>query len=179
MEQLKFTPFPTIATERLILRRATIEDKKEIFILKSDDEVLKYLDNLKHNSIDETENFIRKIDDGITNNEWINWAITLKNSTKVIGTICLWNISKEHSAAELGYELLPPFQGKGIMQESLNAVIEYAFKNIKFNSLSAYTNKYNLKSINLLERNGFIDKTYKNNNSLDDNKIYRLINLNT
>ena len=44
MLELNFTPFPVLSTERLQLREITADDANEIFFLRSDKEVLKYLD---------------------------------------------------------------------------------------------------------------------------------------
>jgi ribosomal-protein-alanine N-acetyltransferase len=163
---LSFSPFPIIPTKRLHLRKIKSEDKNEIFYLKSNEEVLYYLDNPKHDNIEETEKYIDKINNGIIQNDWIQWGITLSGSEKVIGTICLWNISKESKTAEVGYDLMTEYQGKGIMQEALTAVVKYAFKIIKFNSLTAFTHKNNEKSINLLERNKFVFEREEGNNKL-------------
>jgi [ribosomal protein S5]-alanine N-acetyltransferase len=48
-----FTPFPILTTERLTLRQPVINDENEIFILRSDGEINKYLGRQKSNTIDE------------------------------------------------------------------------------------------------------------------------------
>ncbi|MFS1511589.1 GNAT family N-acetyltransferase [Chengkuizengella sp. SCS-71B] len=156
MININFTPFPDLSTERLELRQLDITDKYEIFALRSDEKVLEFQEREKLKSIDEASNFISKIKKGISNNEWVFWAITQKVDSKLVGGICLWNISKEFSRADIGFELFPNYQGKGIMQEAITAVIEYGFKNMKLNSIVAFTHMNNSKSITLLKRNNFI-----------------------
>ena len=119
MLYLNFTPFPRLTTQRLLLRKLTIKDAKEIMILRSDEQVNKFLDRPKSGNITDAEKFIEKINNGIDNNQSIYWVITLTNSDALIGTICLWNISSESDNAEIGYELHPDFQGKGLMQEAI------------------------------------------------------------
>lgn len=169
--RLKFTPFPIIPTDRLKLRKLKQEDKNEIYYLKSNDEILKYLDNKKHETFEETEKYINKINGGITRNEAIVWGITLSGSDKVVGTICLWNIAIENKTGEVGYDLMPEYQGKGIMDEALGAILKYAFNFIKFKTIKAYTHKDNLSSINLLERNKFTSECEEGNY-----KIFKLDN---
>jgi ribosomal-protein-alanine N-acetyltransferase len=41
---LNFTPFPVLETNRLLLRQVTLQDAPEIFFLRSNPDVLKYLD---------------------------------------------------------------------------------------------------------------------------------------
>jgi ribosomal-protein-alanine N-acetyltransferase len=114
-----FTPFPVLKTARLTLRQLGSSDDKEIFALRSNDNVNKYLDRKRSKSIDDAKNFIQTINENIQRSDSIYWAITLNGTDKLIGTICLFDFSEDHSKAEIGFELLPHFQGKGIMQEAL------------------------------------------------------------
>lgn len=154
--QLKFMPFPVISTKRLMLRKLKSEDKNEIFSIKSNEKVLEYLENKKYERIEEAEEYIKRINDGIADNKSIMWGIALKdNERMIIGTICLWNFNIEDKSAEVGYELMPEFHSKGIMDEALKSVVKYVFNFAKFKTLTAYTHKENLKSISLLKRNDF------------------------
>src|SRR5574338_168573 len=135
MKPFNFNPFPGLQTERLFLRRLAAEDEKEIFLLRSDEQVSKFLTRPLCKTIDEARIFIQKINTNIKNNESLYWAISLKNNLSLIGTICLWNISWEHERAEVGFELLPAFQKKGYMQEALTAVLDFAFNTITFHSI--------------------------------------------
>jgi RimJ/RimL family protein N-acetyltransferase len=155
MLNLNFTAFPKLVTERLILRQLEAEDANEIFALRSSDEVNRFLDRPKAITIEEAKQFIYKINDGINKNEWVYWAITLKNETKLIGTICYWNISKENDRAEVGYELHPRYQGKGIMQEALLKVIDFGFEQMRLKTITAVPSDDNIKSRKLLEKNNF------------------------
>ncbi|MDB5247728.1 MAG: family N-acetyltransferase [Segetibacter sp.] len=105
------------------------------------------------------------------NNESIIWAITQKGDTKLIGMICFWNIIKEHYRAEIGYSLLYDFQGKGIMQEAMSAIIKYGFEKMNLHSIEANVNPANESSIKLLERNDFIKEAYFKENYFYDGKF--------
>src|SRR3954453_11838564 len=120
-----FTPFPVLKTRRLTLRQLRSSDDKEIFALRSNDNVNKYLNRKPSKSIDDAKNFIRTINENIQRNDSIYWAITLNGTDKLIGTICLFDFSEDHSKVEIGYELLPDFQGRGIMQEAMLKVIHF------------------------------------------------------
>jgi ribosomal-protein-alanine N-acetyltransferase len=178
--QLQYpSQFPTLATQRLILRMLRMDDAPEIFKLRSDDRVNQYLDRPKALSIDEAIEFINKIENGIKNKEWFYWAISLKNDHKLTGTICLWNIDKENSRIEVGYELHPDFQGKGLMQEAFFKIIYYGLNTLEFKTVAAYLNPTNERSIRLLEKNNFRrdtaleDEYYKNEPSAKE-VIYSL-----
>src|SRR5947209_16438298 len=151
-----FTPFPVLKTERLTLRQLISSDDKEIFALRSDDSVNKYLDRKPSKSIDDAKNFIQAITENIQRNDSIYWAITLNGTDKLIGTICLFDFSNDNLKAEIGYELLPGFQGKGIMQEAISKVIDFGMQDIGLHSIEAYTHSANESSKRLLQKLKFI-----------------------
>jgi len=179
MLHINFTPFPSITTQRLTLRRLNIKDAKEIMMLRSDERVNEFIDRPKSIDLNEAKNFMEKIDKGINNNEWIYWAITLKDNDTLIGTICLWNISVENDMAELGYELQPDFQGKGLMQEAVTKIIEYGFNKMRLKVITAFTHPNNNRSTSLLLKHNFLlDKNYKYVEGEDAGElsVYYLIN---
>lgn len=150
-----FTPFPVLATERLTLRQVAISDDQEIFTLRSDSEINKYLDRQISSSSDDARNFINKVNENIDKNDSLYWAITLVDKNVLIGTICLFSFSDEGDKCEIGYELLPNFQGQGIMLEAIRKVIDYAFSTIKVKEIEACCHRDNQGSIRLLQKCSF------------------------
>lgn len=180
MLTLNFECFPIIQTERLLLRQVEISDAKEIFILRSDERIIKYLDRPPAKSVEDALIFIEKTRELELSKNGINWAITLKEDPTLIGTICYWNILKEHYRAEIGYSLLPHYQGTGIMQEALSAVLIFGFEKMKLHSIEANVNPENKPSIKLLERNKFrkeahFKENYYYNGKFLDTVIYSLL----
>ncbi len=147
-----FTPFPILTTERLTLRQPGINDEQEIFTLRSDSEINKYLDRQIANTIEDARNFINKVNENINKNVSLYWAITFGDRNTFVGTICLYGFSDENDNCEIGYELLTNFQGQGIMKEAIEKVINYAFNNIKVQKIEAFLHRDNQSSINLLEK---------------------------
>ena len=150
-----FTPFPILTTERLILRQLLITDEQEIFILRSDSEINKYLDRKVSNTIADARNFIHNINEHINNNDSLYWAITLNGGNILIGTICLFGFSDENNKCEIGYELLMNYQGQGIMKEAAIKVIDYAFNTIKVQKIESFIHRDNNNSIKLMEKLSF------------------------
>lgn len=161
-----FTPFPVLKTERLTLRQLISSDDKDIFALRSDGNVNKYLNRKPSKSIEDAKIFIQNINENIQRNNSIYWAITLNGNDKLIGTICLFDFSNDNLKAEIGYELLPGFQGKGIMQEATSKVIDFAIQHIGINSIEAYTHFENQSSTRLLEKFNFKKYSVDGNNLL-------------
>lgn len=165
MLNLPFKNFPELTTERLILRELAPADSAEIHKLRSNPDVNKYLDRTPSNNIKEAEAFIDKIAETVKNNQGIYWVITMKGDNKLIGTICFWNFDMENNIVEMGYELLPEFQGKGIMTEAIKRVIDFGFQDMGAKAIAAVPSVDNIRSIVLLEKSNFkIDNAERGNN---------------
>jgi ribosomal-protein-alanine N-acetyltransferase len=161
MLQPNFHPFPQIETDRLLLRKLKNEDADEIFELRSDENVMKYIGKDPITSINEAIEFIQLVNNSLITNFGISWAITLKeNPKKLIGTIGHWRLIKEHYRSEVGYMLSPQFWKKGIMKEALIKVIDYGFNEMKLHSIEAHINPENIASAAILETTGFIREAY-------------------
>jgi ribosomal-protein-alanine N-acetyltransferase len=156
MADINFTPFPVLTTERLTLRQLSIDDKQNIFALRSDTQVNKYLDREPSKTIDDAIHFIKKINDNIENNNSIYWVISLTSTKTFVGTICLFDFSNEKESCEIGYELMTKFQGQGLMKEATQVVIDYVFQILKFKKILAFTHYENLNSTNLLLKLNFV-----------------------
>jgi ribosomal-protein-alanine N-acetyltransferase len=161
MLELNFSPFPEIKTERLLMRRIRDTDAPEIFFLRSDETVMKYIDREKPKSTEEAVEFIQKVNENIDKNEAIMWGIALlDNPDTLIGNIGYWRMLNQHYRSEIGYMLHPHFWGNGIMKEALLAAIDYGFNNMKLHSIEAHINPDNTASGMLLEKTGFIREAY-------------------
>jgi ribosomal-protein-alanine N-acetyltransferase len=155
MLSLSFSPFPNLKSRRLFLRQLRDEDENEIFFLRSNEHVNRYVDRPKPNSLQDARDHINKLNNGIANNELIFWGITLLDTAPIIGTICLWNISKETYTAEVGFDLKPAYEGKGIMSEAFSEICAYAFETLKIKKLVGWAHYNNSRSISLLNKFGF------------------------
>ncbi len=143
----------SLSTNNFLLRQLTLDDANEILFLRSDERVLEFIDIEKAETLEDAKRFIEKInreDDG-----WAFWGITEKTNSKVIGTICLWNISLEESKADIGFVLHPDYWGKGVMREVVPAVINLGFQKMKLKCIFGEAMPTNLKSIKLMEKIGF------------------------
>ena len=60
MLTINFTPFPNLATNRLLLRKLTPEDDRDIYYLRSDESVNYYLNRDKAESLNDAKAFIEK-----------------------------------------------------------------------------------------------------------------------
>ena len=178
MLALNFTPFPELKTQRLLLRRLEKTDANEMFFLRSNENVLRYLGKEPSKTIAEAEEFISKINKAVDENESILWGITfLSDPSVVIGTICLWNFQKENYRCEIGYLLHPDHWRKGIMKEAIKAVVDYGFQVLGLHSIEAMLSPENIASSSVLESTGFVKEghlkeSFYFNGKFTDTAIY-------
>lgn len=150
-----FTPFPVLTTDRLVLRRVTRNDDKEIFFQRSDKGMNKYVHNPLAQTIDDAWVWMEKIDTIIDTNEGISWGVTLKGDDTLVGGFCYWNWEKEQEKAEIGFSIYPQHQNKGLMQEILQTALKFGFEYMGLKTIEAYTHPENATSIKVLEKSGF------------------------
>jgi [ribosomal protein S5]-alanine N-acetyltransferase len=159
MQQPNYHPFPTLSSNRLDFRALKMSDNNEIFRLRSDEIVLKYLEMPKAKNRKDAEDFITMIADNIAQNKSIMWGTCFKNSDTIIGTICLWNCDIPTESAELGYVLLPEFYGQGLMTEATEIVLNFAFKTLGFREIDGILHQKNIACLTILKKFGFVQDT--------------------
>ncbi len=175
MKNLPLSDFPTIITERLVIRQPTLSDIQEIFLLRSNSAVNKYLNRKPDDTPEETLNFLKKVNENFESKAGIYWSIMQKLDDKVLGTICLFDFSDQHKKCEVGYELLPNYQRNGIMTEALRAVTKFVFETLNYDTIEAFTHKKNRRSIDLLLKLNFkeTDGIELNNAKIKMYHLYR------
>ena len=168
-----------IETERLILRKFEANDADNIFNnYASKDTVTKYLSWKSHKTIDDTKSFL----DGFVipsyeNEDTYRWAIVLKETNEVVGSIDVVRMDKQFKKVELGWVLDDTKWGKGYMPEAAKEVLKYLIEE-GFKRIQAYHNIENEKSGRVMQKigmqfEGVLKKfTTNNNGDLIDVKMY-------
>ena len=160
INNIPFENFPTLETERLLLRKFRLNDASAILSIRSDEQVMKYMDTEWHKNIPNSENFIAKNLESYEKKEGIFWAIVAKENKEFLGDFAFWKIDKKNSRAEIGYTLKPKFWRKGYMKEAIIAIIGFGFNNLQLHSLEANVNPKNNNSSELLKNIGFRKEAY-------------------
>lgn len=181
MLELNFDPFPTLETERLVLRRTVLDDATDYFALRSNPEAMKYICKPLQTSIEETKDLIYKINEMIAFNDGISWAVCLKNNHKMIGSVSFHKIDKDNYRAELGYMLHPDYWRMGIMSEAVETVVNYGFQKFKFHSIEAHIDPANVGSEKILQKFNFLKEAYFKENyfyngQFLDTAVFSLLN---
>ncbi|MBS4043163.1 MAG: GNAT family N-acetyltransferase [Chitinophagaceae bacterium] len=166
-----FSYFPELITERLYLRRIVKEDVADLFVIRSNESAMKYIDRPIATSYDDALNLIKVIDEVYEKKDGVTWAICLKEDHKLIGTIGFWKMDKPNFRAEIGYILNPTFHRKGIMLESLKSVIHFGFNQLNLHSIEANINPVNEASRQILLKLGFVQEAYFRENYFSNGKF--------
>ncbi len=95
--------FPTLETERLVLREISKDDAEGIFACFSNENVTRYYgqDNLEN--IEQAEAFVYFFANSYKEKRGIRWGIEIKGTQGIIGTIGFNAWSPKHKRAEIGY----------------------------------------------------------------------------
>ena len=109
----------TLETERLILRKFTIEDANGMFKnWATDPETNKFLSWSLHENIDETKKIISKWISDYEKGSY-NWIVEIKSTHEVIGNIAEEGKNIKHKTITLGYCYGSKYWNKGYASEYL------------------------------------------------------------
>ncbi|STO06926.1 GNAT family N-acetyltransferase [Exiguobacterium aurantiacum] len=145
-----------LETERLRLRAFHLDDAEAMYPYAKDDRVGPNAGWAPHRSIEETRAVIRmfQADQDV-------WAITLKETDEVIGTIGLHdrrpdpNIQHE-AQREIGYVLNPTYWGQGYIPEAVRAMLRHGFEDLGLERIWCGHFDFNDQSRRVVEKCGFV-----------------------
>ena len=167
--------FPSLSTDRLVLREIFQEDSEDIYSYFSDEQVTKHYGMHTFTSLQEAEKLIDTFSSNFTQKRGIRWGIERKDQKGLIGTIGFNLWSPAHKRAEIGYEIHPDFWRTGYTSEALAAIVNYGFNELALTRIGAVVFIENNASNQLLLKSGFEKEgilrkyIYQNNIAYDVN----------
>jgi len=84
------------------------------------------------------------------------WTVISKDENKMVGALCFVGEPNEEGEVEIGYGTYEEFRKRGFMTEAVGGMIKWAEKQPNIRSIIASTEKSNIDSFSVLERNNFI-----------------------
>lgn len=180
MPTFNFPKFPTLTTDRLLLDVLSINDAQDLYEIRTNSDVLEFMDSAPHADLEESKIFIQASIGQYAAGTGISWAIKMKGEEDVIGYFSYWRMDHKNQRGEIGYALKPSHWGKGIMTEVFNAVIPFGFHQLGLHSIEANINEANARSQAVLEKIGFqkeahFRENYFFNGKFIDSIIYSLL----
>lgn len=143
----------SLTTERLALRRFTIDDLDWLAALYSDVEVTRYLGGSKDRDSVDVMLRVRILEYYEQNPGLGMWVTQERSSGERVGFHLLTNIQGE-SIIQVGFGLVRSAWGKGFGTEMASAVLRYGFVDMALPRIAAIANLENLASQHVLLKIG-------------------------
>lgn len=149
--------FPTIKTERLLLRQFVDGDLKNVYRGLSDPEIIKYY-GVSYKTLEETKAQLDFFSDLERNETGIWWAVCSLDDKIFYGAGGLNNLNKEHQKAEIGFWLISEFWGMGIMKEAMPLICNYGFEQLSLHRIEGFVESENKNCKNAMAKLDFINE---------------------
>jgi ribosomal-protein-alanine N-acetyltransferase len=171
---------PTLETERLILRKMTLDDAEAIFEYASDPEVSRYVIWETHRSIEDSRAFLELVVQKYESGDEPDWGIVYKGDRRLVGACGIVSWEPDHARAEVGYALSRDYWGRGLMAEAVGAMIRFGFEKMGLNRLEARCIVENTASAKVMEKAGMTyEGTLRQRESIKgayrDIKVYSIL----
>lgn len=153
----------TLETQRLILRRFTMDDAQQMFNNYCNDElVCRYVTWNTHGNIETTKEYLKSFIHRYSEPAFYHWAVVLKENGEVIGAIDAVKVDADLGFAEMGWVIGRYYQNRGIMTETAKTVFDYMFRQ-GFETLHAKFHAENTASGKVMSKIGMIFAGYEKN----------------
>jgi ribosomal-protein-alanine N-acetyltransferase len=171
MSVFELTAFPTLTTERLILRETVVADADDIFAFRGDREVQQY--NVRPmRDVAEATSLVHTMRAWYATHQAIQWGITVRGENRVVGLCGLHDWMRRHRRAAIGYDLVRELWGQSVAYEAMRAVVQFGFERMNLNRIEAITIAENARSIRLLHRLGFQQEGIRRDYSLEEDGAF-------
>lgn len=147
------TPFPTLHTKRLLLRRLQVEDLDALVQYADNRKIADEVRSIPHPYTEPDAVFrIRYVLDGFKSGLRYVFAIILRERAELIGEISLHLDSK--AVAQMGYWMGEPFWNRGFATEAVEAILGFGFGPLGLRKIYATCREANAASQAVLRKNG-------------------------
>jgi len=162
-------------SKRLIIRPTLEEDAELIYQLMNTPKFIKYVGDRQLYSVEYAEKYIQeKMLPQLHSRGYSNYSLIIKKNGAKIGICGLYN-REGLEGIDIGFGILPEYEGLGYAYESSSRIIKAGFEELEIHKIKAITNKENISSQSLLVKLGFelIGKTMLPNES-DELLLYKI-----
>jgi RimJ/RimL family protein N-acetyltransferase len=147
-----------IETKRLLIEEGNLEDSSFIFKLLNSPTWIEFIGDRGIQTIEDAENYIQKsLLASYAKNGFGLYKVSLKVTKEPIG-LCGFLQRDYLGSVDIGYAILPAFEGKGYAFEAAKALMDYGMFTLKFKTILAITSQNNTKSQKLLNKIGLLKK---------------------
>ena len=142
-------------SKRLIIRPTLEEDAELIYQLMNTPKFIKYVGDRQLYSVEDAEKYIQhKMLPQLHSLGYSNYSLIIKKNGAKIGICGLYD-REGLDGIDIGFGILPKYEGLGYAYESSSRLIKAGFEELEIHKIKAITNKENISSRNLLLKLGF------------------------
>jgi len=175
-----FSRLPVLETERLILRPLRMGDAGDLFAYARDPEVSRHVLWDTHENIAQSRQFLRAAIRQYRRGMPGSFAIVLRASGRMIGTVGFMWVNTDYKSAEVGYSLSRDYWNQGMMTEALRAVIAFGFDTLRLNRIEAQHETDNPASGRVMENvgmrlEGTLRQRVRNKGRFVDVRLYAIL----
>ncbi len=132
-----FSNIPTLETERLFLRKISLNDVDDMYEYSSDASVTEYLTWSPHPDKVYTVEYASYLQSRYRSGDFFDWGIVYKNTGKMIGTCGFTRFDYVNNSAEIGFVLNKSYHRQGIAAEAASIVIKFGFERLGLNRIES------------------------------------------
>ncbi len=141
-----------LSTDRLIIRSFTRDDIRDYAAIVGDPRVTRYLSNSVPHTLEESSAYIEKILNDEKESGVVRYAVTLKESSELIGFCGFKQIGE---SVDFGWRYGFSHWGRGYGTEAAIAVLEYGIKVLKLTNIFSVAMAENIASVKIIQKLGY------------------------
>ncbi|MBD1365475.1 GNAT family N-acetyltransferase [Mucilaginibacter sp. ZT4R22] len=142
-----YSQFPQLTGDGILLREVLPADIPALIPIS-------FYDGKPATTFAEATEMQVRIDKDYADRNSIHWCIVDTATSQITGTLGYYR-GFANNTGELGFVLLPRYQGKGYMSKAINLAVNFGLDIIGLSRVTAITTKQNLKAVQLLTRLNF------------------------
>ena len=145
----------SLETDRLILRPLKDQDSESLYENVKEYDIAKWTISIPHPYPKEgAMAFIKQSKKHMQSGLAYHLAILSKDTSELMGVMSLIGVNMRHRNAELGYWVGKDYWNKGIATEAASKMLEFGFKDLNMQRISARCIHGNIPSIRVIEKIG-------------------------
>jgi [ribosomal protein S5]-alanine N-acetyltransferase len=150
----------TLVGRRVNLRPLTHDDASDVLAVFGDPDVMQFWSSPPLHDVAAATALIDGIHRQFHARRLFQWGVCSPETGRVFGTCTLFNVDSAHRRAEIGFAIAQETWGRGFASEAVGLLVDFAFHTLGLHRLEADTDPDNVRSLRLLERQGFKREGY-------------------
>ncbi len=168
---------PQFETDLIIIRKFKLSDADDLYNVLKDKAMSQWTFALPYPyPKDGAVKYIRRVQKNWREQKGYAFAVVLKKTNKVIGSVGLNRVEMIHKCGEISYSIGKKQWGKGLATQAIELLLHFGFKSLKLKRIYGHTFEGNIGSKRVFEKNGFTQEGIMREAVVRNNTRHNLIN---